>query len=64
MARELSNLELDDLLGAFALDAVGGDERGQVEEYLRPVREFLITEEQAGGVATTVNPAIVRGSTD
>lgn len=35
MARELSNQELDDLLGAFALDAVDGDEREQVEEYLR-----------------------------
>jgi hypothetical protein len=35
MARELSNQELDELLGAFALDAVDGDEREQVEEYLR-----------------------------
>lgn len=35
MARELSHQELDDLLGAFALDAVDGDEREQVEQYLR-----------------------------
>ena len=35
MARELSHEELDDLLGAFALDAVDGDEREQVEQYLR-----------------------------
>jgi anti-sigma-K factor RskA len=35
MARELSPRELDDLLGAFALDAVDGDEREQVEQYLR-----------------------------
>jgi hypothetical protein len=35
MARELSNQELDDLLGAFALDAVDGDERAEVDEYLR-----------------------------
>jgi anti-sigma factor RsiW len=35
VARELSHQELDDLLGAFALDAVDGDEREQVEQYLR-----------------------------
>jgi anti-sigma-K factor RskA len=35
MARELTRQELDDLLGAFALDAVDGDEREQVEQYLR-----------------------------
>lgn len=34
MARDLSNQELDELLGAFALDAVDGDEREQVEQYL------------------------------
>src|SRR5262245_8963130 len=34
MARELSHQELDDLLGAFALDAVDGEEREQVEQYL------------------------------
>jgi anti-sigma factor RsiW len=34
MARELSHHELDELLGAFALDAVDGDEREQVERYL------------------------------
>lgn len=34
MARELTPSELDELLGAFALDAVDGDERVQVEEYL------------------------------
>lgn len=35
MARELSHQELDELLGAFALDAVDGDEREQVEAYLQ-----------------------------
>jgi anti-sigma-K factor RskA len=35
VARELTHQELDDLLGAFALDAVDGDERRQVEAYLR-----------------------------
>ena len=35
MARELSPHELDDLLGAFALDAVDDSEREQVEQYLR-----------------------------
>jgi anti-sigma-K factor RskA len=35
MARELSHQELDDLLGAYALDAVDGDEREQVEQYIR-----------------------------
>jgi Anti-sigma-K factor rskA len=34
MARELSHQELEDLLGAYALDAVDGDELEQVEEYL------------------------------
>lgn len=34
MARELSPQELDELLGAYALDAVDGDERDQVEEYV------------------------------
>jgi Anti-sigma-K factor rskA len=34
MARELSPQELDELLGAFALDAVDDDEREQVEQYL------------------------------
>ncbi len=34
MARELSSQELDDLLGAYALDAVDGEEREQVEAYL------------------------------
>jgi anti-sigma factor RsiW len=34
VARELSTEELDDLLGPFALDAVEGDEREQVERYL------------------------------
>jgi anti-sigma-K factor RskA len=35
MARELSRRELDELLGAYALDAVDDDERDQVDEYLR-----------------------------
>jgi anti-sigma-K factor RskA len=34
VARELSRRELDDLLGAYALDAVDNDEREQVEAYL------------------------------
>jgi anti-sigma-K factor RskA len=34
MTRELSRAELDELLGAFALDALDGDEREQVEQYL------------------------------
>jgi anti-sigma-K factor RskA len=34
VARELSRLELDELLGAYALDAVDDDEREQVEAYL------------------------------
>lgn len=34
MARELTPSELDELLGAFALDAVDDDEVAQVEEYL------------------------------
>lgn len=34
MARELSPRELDELLGAYALDAVDDDERDQVEAYL------------------------------
>ncbi|HMF05294.1 MAG TPA: anti-sigma factor [Acidimicrobiia bacterium] len=34
MARELSPRELDELLGAYALDAVDDDERAQVEAYL------------------------------
>jgi hypothetical protein len=34
VARELSRRELDELLGAYALDAVDDDEREQVEAYL------------------------------
>jgi anti-sigma-K factor RskA len=34
MARELSHEELEELLGAYALDAVSGDERRQIERYL------------------------------
>jgi anti-sigma-K factor RskA len=34
MARELSRRELDELLGAYALDAVDDDEREQLEAYL------------------------------
>lgn len=34
MARELTPRELDELLGAYALDAVDADEREQVERYL------------------------------
>jgi hypothetical protein len=34
MARELSPRELHELLGAYALDAVDGDERAQIEEWL------------------------------
>lgn len=34
MARELSREELDELLGAYALDAVDDDDREQIERYL------------------------------
>ena len=34
MGRELTPAELEELLGAYALDAVDGDERDQVEAYL------------------------------
>jgi hypothetical protein len=34
VARELSPRELNELLGAYALDAVDGDERAQIEEWL------------------------------
>ncbi len=34
MARELTPAELDELLGAYALDAVDGDEREQVDTYV------------------------------
>jgi Anti-sigma-K factor rskA len=46
VARELSPQELDDLLGAFALDAVDDSERGQVEQYLRqnPRARALVAE--------------------
>lgn len=46
MVRELSHQELDELLGAFALDAVDGDEREQVERYLErsPRARAVVTE--------------------
>ena len=46
MARELSRRELDELLGAYALDAVDDDEREQVEEYLErtPEARSLVAE--------------------
>jgi anti-sigma-K factor RskA len=46
MARELSPRELDELLGAYALDAVEDDERDQVDEYLRrsPEARTLVAE--------------------
>jgi anti-sigma-K factor RskA len=46
MARELSRRELDELLGAYALDAVDADEREQVDEYLRrsPEARTLVAE--------------------
>lgn len=34
MSRRLTPAEMDELLGAFALDAVDADEREQIEEYL------------------------------
>jgi anti-sigma-K factor RskA len=34
MARELSRDELEELLGAYALDAVDADERDQIDQYL------------------------------
>lgn len=46
MARELSSRELDELLGAYALDAVDDDERRQVEAYLErtPAARSLVAE--------------------
>jgi anti-sigma-K factor RskA len=46
VARELSRRELDDLLGAYALDAVEDDEREQVEAYLdrTPEARSLVAE--------------------
>ena len=46
MARELSRRELDELLGAYALDAVDDEERDQVEEYLArtPEARSLVAE--------------------
>ena len=46
MARELSRRELDELLGAYALDAVDEDEREQVEAYLErtPEARSLVAE--------------------
>ena len=46
MARELSTRELDELLGAYALDAVDEDEREQVEAYLdrTPAARSLVAE--------------------
>ena len=46
MARELSRRELDELLGAYALDAVDEDEREQVEAYLdrTPEARSLVAE--------------------
>ncbi|MER3453386.1 MAG: anti-sigma factor, partial [Acidimicrobiia bacterium] len=35
MERELSHREIDELLGAYALDAVEPDERAAVEAHLR-----------------------------
>ena len=65
MARELSNQELDDLLGAFALDAVDGDEREQVEEYLRrspraraAVAEYRETAALLAHTGTEVPPSL------
>jgi anti-sigma-K factor RskA len=46
VARELSRRELDELLGAYALDAVDDDEREQVEAYLdrTPEARSLVAE--------------------
>jgi anti-sigma-K factor RskA len=46
VARELSRRELDELLGAYALDAVDDDEREQVEAYLArtPEARSLVAE--------------------
>jgi anti-sigma-K factor RskA len=46
VARELSTRELDELLGAYALDAVDEDEREQVEAYLdrTPAARSLVAE--------------------
>jgi hypothetical protein len=50
--------------GVVSAGVLGPDPGVSAFRVRGPVREFLITEEQAPGVATTVNPAIVRGSTD
>jgi anti-sigma-K factor RskA len=46
VARELSTRELDELLGAYALDAVDEDEREQIEAYLdrTPAARSLVAE--------------------
>ncbi len=46
MARELTRRELDELLGAYALDAVDDEEREQVEQYLErtPEARSLVAE--------------------
>jgi anti-sigma-K factor RskA len=46
MARELSRRELNELLGAYALDAVDDDEREQLDEYLArtPEARVLVAE--------------------
>jgi len=46
VARELSHRELDELLGAYALDAVDDDEREQVEAYIdrTPEARALVAE--------------------
>ncbi|HKA92241.1 MAG TPA: anti-sigma factor [Acidimicrobiia bacterium] len=46
MARELSPRELDELLGAYALDAVDEDEREQIEAYLdrTPAAQALVAD--------------------
>jgi anti-sigma-K factor RskA len=46
VARELSRRELDELLGAYALDAVDDDERAQLEAYLErsPEARALVAE--------------------
>jgi anti-sigma-K factor RskA len=46
MARELTKQELDDLLGAYALDALDDDEREQVEAYLERDPNARTTVEQ------------------
>ena len=61
MSRGLSHSELEELLGAYALDAVDGDERDAVELHLRECprcrAEVADHREVAAALAQTGGPA-------